>query len=75
MTSTHQATHTPESDLIVGRWYALITREYDDDSEVMAVCRAPLAEYIGDDEFVDEDDHTFRAAGFDDFVLQGGADK
>lgn len=68
-----QVTHTPESELIVGCWYALITHEYDDDSEVMAACRAPIAEYIGDGEFVDEDDHTFRAANWDDFVLQGGA--
>lgn len=73
MPNTHQATHTLDSELIVGRWYALVTHEYDDDSEVMALCRAPLAEYIGDDEFMDEDDHVFRAASFDDFVLQGGA--
>lgn len=59
-----------KEDLIVGRWYALITHEYDGDPEVNAQCRAIIAEYIGDGEFVDEDEHSFFADRWDAFILQ-----
>ena len=48
-------------DLQVGAWYALIDVEF-------SACAAPLAEYVGNGEFADDDLREFRAADFDYFV-------
>ena len=56
------------TDLEPGTWYLLVLDEHDD--EAVNLSHAPIAEYVGDGDFVDEDGGSFRAGQFDRFIKQ-----
>lgn len=56
------------TNLEAGTWYLLVLDEHDD--EAVNLAHAPIAEYIGDGDFVDDDGASFSAGQFDRFIKQ-----
>ncbi len=71
MTAQQTTKLTSLDQLQEGAWYALV-RVNEGVPEFVAEQYAPLAEYVGDGDFADEDDHDFSFWAFDYAVLQGG---